>query len=767
MFSRSSLPASSVDRDLQVQIRRQVRGLIAKALTFFEEHEADNLSLVREHLLLLRDARASNRQAQNLRSANILLDRNAKAFNEAFRSAIQATLHEEAALAFPGVISVNEPAQRKPRQATADFSVTLIERSEVERAILLDRVTKLFTAHYEVSLTPLTERLSALRGQGYVSLSCNPFRPEIFVRSFLLAWERCDLDPLVTEDLMLSLDPRYTVDLALLYEELNTILFNSGVAAQSTLRIRRTPGQVSASTALDHVPAPSIETASVVEASSQPSRSGMMPDGLGLIVQAKQFLQRLGMLSNQHVATVQSLDTSPQDAQDHEPSVRMYEPLPVADAEFLGYLANLQADADDVTAYQPLQDANPADHNILRQIRDMEQVRRAPDIDRGTVDALAEVFDYVFTDKAIPVQLKFVIGRLQIPVLKAAMIDRDFFLSAEHPARRLVDTLAQASIAWTPEKGEADPLYQCIESTVQRVLTEFEDDLNLFRELLQEFNAFLFETEQQVQGRIEPVANQERDEESYQQALVHADEVVHARINALPQGAQLAPFLVPFLTTQWREVLARAWQTSESDPKSWERALNTLDQLIWSTQPKNQPEERRQLVAVLPELVRNLNEGLDANGWNGQDRSTFTQRLITTHTRAIRMTHAQSADTEIAALEESAGQEAMQELDARLAAQLSGSSDEFDAMAQSFARGLWFDFVVDADTRRRYRLSWVSPMRTRLLFTNRDGFDAFVRSEREVAQLLRQGHLIVIDQEPIVARALDHIMASDNPQLAD
>src|ERR1035437_504648 len=109
MFSRPSLPASSVDRDLQVQIRRQIRGLIDKALTFFKEHEADNLALVREHLLLLRDARASTRHAQNLRSANILLERNANVFNEAFRSAIRATLHEEAALAFPGVISDHEP----------------------------------------------------------------------------------------------------------------------------------------------------------------------------------------------------------------------------------------------------------------------------------------------------------------------------------------------------------------------------------------------------------------------------------------------------------------------------------------------------------------------------------------------------------------------------------------------------------------------------------------------------------------------------------
>ena len=57
-------------------------------------------------------------------------------------------------------------------------------------------------------------------------------------------------------------------------------------------------------------------------------------------------------------------------------------------------------------------------------------------------------------------------------------------------------------------------------------------------------------------------------------------------------------------------------------------------------------------------------------------------------------------------------------------------------------------------------------MRTRLLFTNRDGFDAFVRSEREVASMLRLGRLQVIDQSPMVSRALDRIMGSADARQA-
>ena len=106
----------------------------------------------------------------------------------------------------------------------------------------------------------------------------------------------------------------------------------------------------------------------------------------------------------------------------------------------------------------------------------------------------------------------------------------------------------------------------------------------------------------------------------------------------------------------------------------------------------------------------------------------------------------------------------MKELDQRLATQLPSEGDDFDAMAQTFTRGLWFDFAVDKATKHRCRLSWISPRRTRFLFTNRDGFDAFVRSEREVAKLLRRGKLSVIDQLPIVSRALDRIMSEQEPR---
>ena len=87
-------------------------------------------------------------------------------------------------------------------------------------------------------------------------------------------------------------------------------------------------------------------------------------------------------------------------------------------------------------------------------------------------------------------------------------------------------------------------------------------------------------------------------------------------------------------------------------------------------------------------------------------------------------------------------------------------------MAHDFKRGMWFDVEIEVGTRVRCRLSWVSPLRTRLLFTNRDGFDAFVRSEREVAAMARMGRLTVVDQVPIVGRALEQLLQDQDLGLA-
>lgn len=795
MSAFQSLHAGKSTPETRARAQRLVRAMVGKTLGYFEERDAEQIKHLRGHLLDLADGKVPMMHGQNLRAASMLLDRQSDRFLKNYRLELQRSLHEDIAQVWPGMSQLSGPVQAQG-QTLDGMSLSLIDVDEVHRILLLDRVAQRFNNRFEPLLTSLSTKLAALVGNETVSLSENPFRPLVLLKGFMLGWEKSELDPQVTEHLVDALEPGHFIDLEPLYADLNSMLTQAGVQATTVHRIRKAPSSPSNFAPLS-APAPlgaahqatptgTQENGSPVAAGpsagsgagavappnsgNRPAWAALAPTGQQIVQQVRNFLQRLGV-GRAPAAGAEGFEMSGEDgdAPGHGSSIAI-----PADPALLQYLGAMQAGAGRGSQFQFLQDdqpeGEPAPHrNVLRQLRAQPAFQDAQELDRGTVDALAEVFDYVFADGAIPAELKVIIGRLQIPVLRAAMMDRDFFLSTEHPARKLVDTLASASVTWTPEKGEQDPLYLRIEGTVQRVLHEFDDDLALFTVLLAEFTEFLFECEQQVDVHIEPVTQKENNQEQLNAALAHADEIVHARISALPAHLPLAPFLKPFLAMQWRQVIALAWMTEDSHAGHWNHTLDIIDQLIWSTQPKTTSEERQKLVALLPELVRTLNTELDSIHWEGEDRGNFTRRLIATHMLAIRMKAAAPLDTQGAALEESAGEEAMQALDERraikLAEQDQSQMDEFDANAQLLTRGVWFEKVSPDTPPFRCRLSWVSPMRTRFLFTNREGFDAFVLSEREVAAMLRRQELQMLDQAPIVERALNRLMADNEHEL--
>ena len=782
------LPAS-LDAAARTLVLRHVRTLITSTLGFFAQRQEEHLKILRSHIFELVDARPHMAQAQNLRTAGGLLDKQADLFNRSFQAALKEAIEEEVEQVMPGALADLRPSGQVD-EAAGPTSLALLDMDEVERHLLVDRVSQRFNVRYDAKLVPLTQSLGALFRIHDISLAENPFRPATLVRAFSQAWQRAEFDPEAAEDFVLALEPQYSIDWAPLYAALTEMLVRAGFSAQQVHRIKRAAGESAQAPQQDGAAGGSAKTgAGPAEqvglhsghAPLEPASSGggevARVAAPSIAAMARQFLQKLGFGRRPGGEGAPGGSGGPAGpggygvggagggggdgsggmGADGGPASRA-----PADVAFMGYLGGLQATAE-YTAMRPWTEGQDIrDQNVLRQLRDREEVRRAPEIDRGTVDALAEVFDYVFDDRSIPMQLKIVIGRLQIPVLKAAMLDRDFFLTPEHPARKLVDALAGASVAWIPEKGESDPLYVRVETTVIRVLTEFESDLNLFGILLAEFQAFLDETEQQAQARIEPAAHREQSGEALELALAHADDVIHQCINALPPGEPLVPFLPPFLTMQWREVMAQAWLQAAEAPSVWDDAVGAMDQVIWSTQPKSSAEDRARLVALLPDLVPRLNTSLDAIGWVGEERETFTRLLIATHMKAIRAPKIGVALLEPVPdeREAKAGHDAIQALEERRTRQLVEQFDQFDVMAQGLKRGLWFDFADDQGAPRHYRLGWVSPQRTRMLFTNRDGFDAFVRSEREVAGLLREGRLAVMDQEPIVSRAIDQILAA-------
>ena len=64
----------------------------------------------------------------------------------------------------------------------------------------------------------------------------------------------------------------------------------------------------------------------------------------------------------------------------------------------------------------------------------------------SSVDVIGLLFDYIFRDPTIPESTRALFGRLQVPIVKAALLDRTFFSDKKHPARQLLDHLADAAV---------------------------------------------------------------------------------------------------------------------------------------------------------------------------------------------------------------------------------------------------------------------------------------------------------------------------------
>lgn len=270
--------------------------------------------------------------------------------------------------------------------------------------------------------------------------------------------------------------------------------------------------------------------------------------------------------------------------------------------------------------------------NVLRQIKNEGLLQHGNPLDTMTIDIVAMLFDYVFDDKAIPDSIKALIARLQIPVLKVAILDKAFFSKKNHAVRRLLDALADASVAFAGEASKEDPLYKKIEYIVDRVHTDFETDLTLFDKMHEELTAFLAERETANAAVIEQSARALHEREKREMARLIGQAEAEQRGNQ----ADLPPPVAAMLRGPWARVLERLYLREGGRNERFNEALDTADQLIWSVQPKVDATQRKALVTSLPNLLRRLQEGLEIAAVEQIDRQRFFATLVDCHAAAVK-----------------------------------------------------------------------------------------------------------------------------------
>ena len=378
--------------------------------------------------------------------------------------------------------------------------------------------------------------------------------------------------------------------------------------------------------------------------------------------------------------------------------------------------------------------------------------------DESTIDLLSAIFDTVFHDQNISQEIRDLIRFLQIPVLKAALMDKDFFFQEAHPARRLIDLLSR--LGWEQRKNPEDPLFQAMQRSVDRVGRDYDQELSVFTEAVNELEASIQAEEAAAATAIaEPIAAALK-QEKMAEATKSAKNAVALRIGS----GEVIAIVEAFLEQRWVSVLTIAYSVEDEKPGAVNNATRTMDDLIWSVKPKISADERKQLIAKLPGLLSTLNKWLDIIKWQDADRLQFFAELAECHASIVRAPLEISPERQV----EIAMQAAQQAAERRLELQAKATppapepvAEDDDAVIEvdGLKRGMWLEFDQDDGSARKVKLAWISPLRTLYIFSTAARQEAFSISGEALAQKFRDNSVQVLRAEGVVAVALSQALA--------
>ncbi|WP_051403739.1 DUF1631 domain-containing protein [Pseudoxanthomonas sp. J31] len=416
---------------------------------------------------------------------------------------------------------------------------------------------------------------------------------------------------------------------------------------------------------------------------------------------------------------------------------------PLTQREMLSVLSLLQA-----TPTATLRAAIGDQHESLSQRLKSEVLANASQLgvdpastrldpkDEDAIDLVGMLFDVLLDERDLADRPRELIGRLVVPFVKVALLDRRMFVQKTHPARRLLNALAEACEGNQGESAAERTLLAKVEEIIERLVAEFNENLSIFMTLEEEFREFLEQHRRRVEITERRAAEIQRGQERLEQARQRAQQELAARV----EGLELPRAISEFLHNAWQHHVTLALLREGDAGAAFVEAMALADGVL------DEVAEARRHVVGKPWL----------QAW--QPALLKVLASVGLHGDAASAAIAAMGDTlQAVAAARPELEKALPELPAVALPQpapvenspvdLAGLDEAqgFDKADVDYIRGLpvgtWLDFI-DKDGRvQPGKLSWISPISQRLLFVNRRGVRFCVASAEELAAMVRLGRL--------------------------
>ena len=378
-------------------------------------------------------------------------------------------------------------------------------------------------------------------------------------------------------------------------------------------------------------------------------------------------------------------------------------------------------------------------HNaLLAQVRADHGAQAALTVkDSDTFDLLDMLYGQIQREVRPDAVSADLLTRLQVPVARAALSDPAFFVRDQHPARELLNAVAEAGANWLGEEDVDPQLVQKLGLAVDQVVNDYDGDVAVFdtanEEIQQHFRALAHKAELAERRHVEAARGKERLEAAKQQASTSIEELC----------AQAAPprFVQALLKQAWSDVLTLTLLRNGETSPQWQQRQQETARIAEVTCLAPGAAARDDT------LGNEVESALLQVGYHQDEAAAIARRLSTPggeddSSSRTELTARLRARTRLGE-QADAG-------DPRKVAPLARSTAEDDCYRQlrTLPFGTWFEFTTNqqGDVRRQ-RLSWYSLITDNALFVNQRGQKVGEHSLDALARLMAHGQVRIVTED--------------------
>ncbi len=371
------------------------------------------------------------------------------------------------------------------------------------------------------------------------------------------------------------------------------------------------------------------------------------------------------------------------------------------------------------------------------------------------IDLVDNLFGSIQSQVDVTSELKPALGSLQIPLAKLALLEPHFFVDKEHPARGVVDKLAQlATSANFPNKA----LENRIERIIETIINDYDDDSMVFGSALANVDKLVSQQQRAQTRNLDRVVKTQQGQQKLDEAHLTVQQIIDAKFTS-----QLVPeVLLKLIDGGWRDLLILTHLREGIDSNTWQEQINTLDTLaLWLGQQHEGTVDDDMMVqrsleaeSLIDMINQEISAALPAN--IAHEAILDTLRRIFSGRESVQMVSVPAPEAEKGPLPE----------EVREKIQTLPRINRWVNRVNQLDVGTWLSYKDKQGRKRRMQLAWISDNKDRFIFANERGQRHADLSSVQLARRLSRGvkpptptdKLSLVDQS--MYSTLEHVQKS-------